>query len=89
MRSDARYAVSRECADLRVRVRARGPCLGKRIRARSGEVGVVRRPGLRFRGRSWSGQVQLVMVGLGLGRDRTSWASQSDVRPNKAKPVVK
>ena len=35
------------------------------------------------------GQVQLVMVELGLGRDRTSWASRSDVRPNKAKPVVK
>ena len=28
VRDDARYAVSRECADLRVRVGARGPCLG-------------------------------------------------------------
>ena len=59
------------------------------MRARSGGVGVVCRPDLRFRGRSWSDQVQLVMVGLGSGRDRTSWAGRSYVRPDRAEPVVK
>ena len=57
------------------------------MRARSGGVGVVCRSDLCFRGRSWSDQVQLVMVWLGSGRDR--WAGQSCVRPDRAEPVVK
>ena len=84
----ARCVVPCGCADLRMKVRARGPCRGQSMRARSGGRG--REPVSPVcRGRFWLDQVRTVMVGSGSGRDRASWAVRGHVRPDRAEPVVK